>query len=79
MQVTWLRCLKGPDRDRRKVEVMGYRNAFDDLKQIIEQHYLKRDAVRDYSPGWEYKQVAVNEYNAVIDDILNLIDLKPKD
>jgi len=79
MQAKWFSGLNGPDRDRRKSEVMGYRNAFDDLKQIIEQHYLKRDAVRDYSLGWEYKQVAVNEYNAVIDDILNLIDLKPKD
>lgn len=79
MQAKWFSGLNGTDRDRRKSEVMGYRNAFDDLKQIIEQHYLKRDAVRDYSLGWEYKQVAVNEYNAVIDDILNLIDLKPKD
>ena len=56
---------------------MGYRNAFDDLRQILEQHYLKRDAVRDYSPGWEFKQIAVNEWNSAIDDILNLIDLKP--
>jgi hypothetical protein len=79
MQAKWLSGLNGPDRDRRKVEVMGYRNAFDDLRQILEQHYLKRDAVRDYSPGWEYKQVAVNEYNAVLDDILNLIDLNRKD
>jgi len=75
MQAKWFSGLNGSDRDRRKVEVMGYRNAFDDLRQILEQHYLKRDAVRDYSPGWEYKQVAVNEWNAVIDDILNLIDL----
>lgn len=79
MQAKWLRGLSGPDRDRRKVEVMNYRNAFDDLKEILEQHYLKRDAVRDYSPGWEFKQVAVNEYNAVLDDILNLIDLNRKD
>jgi hypothetical protein len=61
------------------VKVRYYRNAFDDLREILEQHYLKRDAVRDYSPGWEYKQVAVNEYNAVLDDILNLIDLNRKD
>jgi hypothetical protein len=79
MQAKWLSGLNGPDRDRRKVEVMGYRNAFDDLRQILEQHYLKRDAVRDYSLGWEYKQVAVNEYNAVLDDILNLIDLNRKE
>jgi hypothetical protein len=79
MQAIWLKNLKGAERDRRKAEVMGYRNAFDGLREILEQHYLKRDAVRDYSPGWEFKQVAVNEYNAVLEDILNLIDLNHKD
>jgi hypothetical protein len=79
MQTIWLKGLKGEERNRRKGEVLNYRNAFDDLREILEQHYLKRDAVRDYSPGWEYKQVAVNEYNAVLDDILNLIDLNRKD
>ena len=79
MQTIWLKGLKGEERDRRKGEVLNYRNAFDDLREILEQHYLKRDAVRDYSPGWEYNQVAVNEYNAVLDDILNLIDLNRKD
>ena len=79
MQTIWLKGLKGEERDRRKGEVLNYRNAFDDLREILEQHYLKRDAVRDYSPGWEFKQVAVNEYNAVLDDILNLIDLNRKD
>jgi hypothetical protein len=79
MQTIWLKGLKGEERDRRKGEVLNYRNAFDDLREILEQHYLKRDAVRDYFPGWEYKQVAVNEYNAVLDDILNLIDLNRKD
>ena len=79
MQAIWLKGLKGAERDHRKVEVMGYRNAFDGLREILEQHYLKREAVRDYSPGWEFKQVAVNEYNAVLDDILNLIDLNHKD
>jgi hypothetical protein len=77
MQAIWLKGLRDTERDRRKAEVMGYRNAFDGLREILEQHYLKREAVRDYSPGWEFKQVAVNEYNAVLDDILNLIDLKP--
>jgi virulence-associated protein VapD len=77
MQAIWFRNSK--DKEIRKAEVLGYRNAFDDLKEILEQHYMKRDAVREYSHGWEYKQVAVNEYNAVLDDILNLIDLNHKD
>lgn len=79
MQAVWLKGLKGEERERRKAEVLSYRNAFDSLREILEQHYAKREAVRDYSPGWEYKQIATNEYNAVLDDLLNLIDLQPKD
>lgn len=79
MQAVWLKGLKGEERERRKAEVLSYRNAFDSLREILEQNYAKREAVRDYSPGWEYKQIATNEYNAVLDDLLNLIDLQPKD
>lgn len=79
MQAVWLRGVKDSERERRKQEVLSYRNAFDDLREILEQHYVRKEAVRDYSPGWEYKQIAVNEYNAVLDDLLNLIDLNQKD
>jgi hypothetical protein len=79
MQAVWLRGVKDSERDQRKQEVLSYRNAFDDLREILEQHYVRKEAVRDYSPGWEYKQIAVNEYNAVLDDLLNLIDLNQKD
>lgn len=79
MQAVWLRGVKDSERERRKQEVLSYRNAFDDLREILEQHYVRKEAVRDYSPGWEYKQIAVNEYNAVLDDLLNIIDLNPKD
>ena len=79
MQAVWLRGVKDSERERRKQEVLSYRNAFDDLREILEQHYVRKEAVRDYSPGWEYKQIAVNEYNAALDDLLNLIDLNQKD
>ena len=79
MQSVWLRGVDNKDRERRRSEVLSYRNAFDDLREILEQHYLKKESVRDYSPGWEYKQIAVNEYNAALDDLLNLIDLNHKD
>lgn len=79
MQAVWLRGVKDSERNQRKQEVLSYRNAFDDLREILEQHYVRKEAVRDYSPGWEYKQIAVNEYNAVLDDLLNLIDLNQKD
>lgn len=75
MQAIWLRGVKDSEREHRKKEILSYRNAFDDLREILEQHYVRKEAVRDYSPGWEYKQIAVNEYNAALDDLLNLIDL----
>ena len=79
MQAVWLRGVKDSEREYRKKEILAYRNAFDDLREILEQHYVRKEAVRDYSPGWEYKQIAVNEYNAALDDLLNLIDLNQKD
>lgn len=79
MQAVWLRGVKDSEREYRKKEILSYRNAFDDLREILEQHYVRKEAVRDYSPGWEYKQIAVNEYNAALDDLLNLIDLNQKD
>jgi hypothetical protein len=79
MQAIWLRGVKDSEREHRKKEILSYRNAFDDLREILEQHYVRKEAVRDYSPGWEYKQIAVNEYNAALDDLLNLIDLNHKD
>jgi hypothetical protein len=56
-------------------EVLAFRNAFDALREILESDYLKKEAVRDYSPGWEFKQIAVNEYNAVLTDVLKLITI----
>lgn len=64
------------DRDQRAKELRSYKNAFDDLKEILEREYKKKP-VRDYSdPNWSYKQIAVNEYNAVLEDIINLLTLE---
>tara|TARA_R110000868_G_scaffold126504_3_gene333652 strand:+ start:1456 stop:1695 length:240 start_codon:yes stop_codon:yes gene_type:complete len=76
MQAAWIKGLKGQDKDKRKAEVLGYRNAFDSLKEILEHDFKKKEAVRDYEvPNWELRQMAVNEYNQVIDDMLKLITL----
>jgi hypothetical protein len=49
------------------------------LQDVIEQTLYKKESVRDYGPGWAEKQIAVNEYNAALDDLLRLIDLNRKD
>lgn len=60
---------------RKKEDVLRHKNAFDDLKEILETSFKKKEAVRDYSPGWEYKQIAANEYNAALDDLIKFITL----
>ncbi|RTL05357.1 hypothetical protein EKK58_08125 [Candidatus Dependentiae bacterium] len=57
-------------------DVKRFRTALDALKEILETDFKKKEAVRDYSPGWEYKQIAHNEYNAVLDDILKLVTIE---
>ena len=79
MHSAWPTGLKGEDKYKRIDEIMYYKNAFDDLQDVIEQTLFKKDSVRDYGPGWAEKQIAVNEYNAALEDILKLIDLNRKD
>lgn len=80
MKAIWLKGLTGEEREKRKGEVLAHRNAFDDLREILEKHYKPKPCIRDYSvPNWEQRQIAVNEYNAVLDDILKLIDLNQKE
>ena len=76
MKAVWLKGLKGTAREKRKQEVLAFRYAFDELRKVLEQEYKKKSSVRDYdTPNWEYQQVAVNEYNQVLDDMLNLITI----
>lgn len=69
MDARWLK------NGRTKEEVLRYKNAFDTLKEILESEFKKKEAVRDYSPGWEYKQISVNEYNQSLDDLIKFITL----
>ena len=69
MDIRWLKT-------NSKEEVLGYRNALDALKEILLKDFAKKEAIRDYSPGWEYKQIAVNEYNQVLEDIIKFITIE---
>ena len=75
MHSAWFKGKK--DKEQRKKEVLGYRNAFDALKEILERDYKKKENVREYSdPQWVHKQMAVNEYNQALDDLLKLITIE---
>lgn len=70
MQVRWTKA--GHTKD----EVLRFRPAFEALKEILETDFKKKEADRDYSPGWEHRQIAINEYNAVLNDVLKLITIE---
>ena len=74
MKAVWLEGAK--DKAARRQEVLNYRNAFDDLTSLLQRKYKRKDAVRNYeNPNWMAEQISVNEYNAVLEDILKLITL----
>ena len=67
-------------KEARHKEILGYRNAFGALREVLENHLEKPEANRDYtSPNWAFQQIAYNEYNQVLKDIYKLLDLNQKD
>ncbi len=78
MHTAWLKGTK--DKEMRRKEIMGYRNSFDALKEVLERDFKKKQNVRDYSdPQWVHTQIAVNEYNQALEDLLKLITLDKKE
>lgn len=77
MDARWFKgCKTADDKKQRTQELLGYRNAFEHLKEILGSDFLKKEANRDYSDeGWHYRQIAINEYNAVLSDVLKLITI----
>lgn len=79
MHSAWVKGLKGKDKEARIKQVLAYRNAFDDLKEILDRNFLKREADREYGEGWMQRQIAINEYNAVLENLIKLIDLNQEE
>lgn len=74
MHTAWLKGYK--DKESRKAQVVSASWAFTLLKEVLEQEFKKKENVRDYcDPQWVHKQIAVNEYNQALEDLLELITL----
>lgn len=71
-----IRWFKGElDKEAKKKAILQHRNAFDDLRAMLEQEI--NDNAPDYeSNSWAYKQADRNGYNRAIRSILKLIDIK---
>lgn len=75
MHSAWLKGHK--DKEARKEQVKSASWAFDLLAEVLEKEFRRKENVRDYEdPQWVHKQIAVNEYNQALDDLLNLIKIK---
>lgn len=77
MKTVWFKGHTSPEaKAKREKEIRGYKNGFDELRDVIEHNFKKKEAVRDYEqPNWVERQIAVNEYNQALRDILDLINL----
>jgi len=77
MHSIWTKGVKPADKAQRRKEVLAYKNSFDALIEVLDKNIKKKEAVRDYSnPNWLAEQIAVNEYNAAVDEIKKLITFK---
>lgn len=75
MHSAWLKGHK--DKEARKEQVKSASWAFSLLAEVLEKEFRRKENVRDYDdPQWVHKQIAVNEYNQALDDLLNLIKIK---
>lgn len=72
MHSEWFKGFK--NREERKEEVLRYSSAFDALRKLLEAR--RKPNSYEYGVDWQYKQIAVQEYNRALDDILKLIDLE---
>lgn len=78
MKAVWfIGCRTNEQREDRRKEVASYKTAFDALREVLQNNFHKKEAVYDYgSPGWEHRQIAVNEYNRALEDITSLLDVQ---
>lgn len=70
MNSLWFKGYKGEEKEKRREEILSYRNAFDALLEILEEETFSPD----YDcPSWAYKQADQNGYNRAIRKIKNLL------
>ncbi len=63
------------EKEQRVKELQSYKRAFEELTALLESK-KKPSSCRNYTnPNWQVEQIATNEYNAAIADVLALINL----
>lgn len=72
--IIWYKdCKTQEEKEARKKQLESFRPAFEELSKILESKRIP-PANRNYSEtGWMEKQIAINEYNSALDDLLKLM------
>ena len=75
MNARWLKGLTGEAKEKRKKEILSYRNAFEELTKLLEEDY--EESAPDYDcPSWSHKQADINGANRKLRQITELIKVK---
>ena len=74
MHVKWFKgCTNKEQKEARKKEIKSYKNAFEELKVLLELEY--EEAAPDYDiPSWSHKQADVNGANRKLNQILKYLN-----
>lgn len=78
MQFIWFKghTLNKESKEKRKREVLSYRNAFDELT-ILLKDMEENNVSNDYSsPSWAYVQADRNGANRMLRKIIEIINIK---
>ena len=75
MDSRWFKSVTREDQEAKKKELLSYRNAFDALREMLEEEL--EDYAPDYDiPSWSHKQADRNGANRKLRSILKLITIK---
>jgi len=75
MDSRWFRGVPQDQKEKRKKELLQHRNAFDDLREVLEQEF--ESAPADYDcPSWSHKQADINGANRKLRSIMKLLEIK---
>lgn len=75
MHILWVKGLRGKEKEDRQKEVLTYRNAFEDLREILDS--LIEDQAPDYDcPSWSHKQADINGYNRALRKVIKLTTIE---
>lgn len=76
MDARWIKGTQGEAKEKRLKELKSYSKAFGELEEMLSKHFLKDGECRNYSsPNWMAEQIALNERNSVIRDIIKFIKM----